>query len=91
MKHIVPRPVSFQCSLCSAVFATYPDLQNHCASHSLDQLTAAAVAGGSGGGKVIGNIPGGTTTTTQVLNVGNEQILLEVTNDVNNDGTRSAH
>jgi len=78
----------YQCSLCSAVFATYPDLQNHCASHSLDQLTAAAVAGGSGGGKVIGNIPGGTTTTTQVLNVGNEQILLEVTNDVNNDGTR---
>ena len=68
----------YQCSLCHMVFPTYPDLQDHCSSHSLEQLANQAVADS-----------GATTTTTQVLSVGNEQILLEVTNDVSGaDGHR---
>ena len=52
----------YQCSLCQQVFQSYPELQVHCATHTV-------------------SVSDPRGTTTQLLNVGNEQILLEVTDE----------
>ena len=59
----------YQCSLCHAVFPTYQELQTHCVSHTLVDQHQEQTA----------------NSTQTVLSVGNEQILLEVTNDPANN------